>query len=429
MKQGGRLASRRSAQESYNNNRGGRRGGFYLGMRLKLDERPTRLVLHRFKEEDAEDYKLYADPNDPEVGYYWKYGLNYFLKLKGDRYRSIEWTPEDNLIEAYRDPAKHGFAELDEAAAGAWLKKFPARPYFCISGWVEDWYHLVEKKNDKTEKTYVDRVRCEGRGCPHCQEKWPKVFGNRFWMDFSGAQWMNVMDKLLEELDRCPQDGGYVYPLHYACEECGEILEFVDPKSKRDVRLDMTNSCPSCGSEEVGIDPEEHMAECNDCHTRWPLLTHEDDDLKRYVDTVMKCQACGHQGYPKAVMEHSEGLEEWESSSLFDCAITMYKTMEGDKGRLHIKKWEFSEPDPRLFDPRFQGWDGDEKNTEAKEIAEKWVERHKQALDLDKVHQVQDPDQVAETIELPNLFAVAAGGGSKRQAYKPRAGRLKKTEE
>ncbi len=429
---GGRLSTRRTTAKIMRSS--SRKGGLhYLGYRLKLTERSTRLHFTRSLDEDGNKI-LYPNPEIEDLWHEWKIGKSYFVKTQTrPKGMPVEWSPKNNLIEAYRFPAQYGVEDREELSAGAFLKEFYPKLYFCTSGWVEEWYHLVQVKKKDGSGTYTDRIRCEGKGCKHCEEKWPRVFGNRFWIDFSPGQWTNVIDRTMEEMDRLPLEGGYVYPSHYECEGCGEILSFTDEKSGREYTLDLTNSC-DCGAtgEDIGLDAERHMAVCQLCGQEWTLLTHENGVMKSSLDKELKCNNCGHVGYAKGVFKHipqdedGEELEEWTPVSLFDAQVTMFREAGTEKknGNINITNWKVQEPDPRLFDPRYQGWDGNPKNVDEKKIAEMWVQRHKQTLNLNDIHQVLDPDEVADKLGLCNILAPAPS--KKRQEFQPRVGRIKK---
>jgi hypothetical protein len=407
----GRLAARRQARRNYQEHGGGdRKGGrYFMGLRLKLDEHPTRIHLQRPE-------TAYQDPTNPDLSFWWKTGMSRFIKTKRfKRGIPVEMNMDgDDLLDAYAHPGKYGLQSVDGVADGKWLSKFDPKPYFCVSGWVEEWYHLVqyEEERDGQKVSWHERVRCVGRDCENCQEEWPKVFGNRFWLDFSYAQWFGPIDAVFEVLERTPKDGGYVYPMHYKCNDedveydeegnpvegtggCGEILSFWDKKAKKEVTLDMTNNCGSCNSENIGLDAEEHMAECQDCNSRWSLLSHEDSSLFYYLSSILKCSHCGHEGYPTPVMAHSEGLEEWECYDLYDVQLTVHMVKEGKRNRLQVKKFEVRDPDEKLFKAKHQG-EG--------EAAKKQAEKHEACLDLEKVHSVMTPEEQAEILELPNLF-------------------------
>lgn len=405
----GRLAARRQAKENYREHGGsGSRFRQYQRLRMKFDQTPTRLHLQRSEEP-------YEDPSNPDLSFWWKTGMGYFLKTK--KYKKgifIEKNFDEDLIDAYSNPARHELQQAEGVADGKWLKKFPPKPYYCVSGWIEEWFHLVSYEDERDGKTvnWTERERCSAKGCSLCKEGWARVFGNRFWFDFSYAQWFGPVDAVFEKLERMPKDGGYVYPQHYECEECNEIMAFFDRKRKEDVVLDMMNKCGACGSENLGIEPEEHMGECQDCDSRWALLSHEDPHLGGYLAQILKCAGCGHEGYPRPVMVHSEGLEEWECHDIYDVQLTIHKTDE-KRPKIVIKKFEVKEPDPRLFDSELQG-EG--------EAAERQAEAHVKCIDLNKVHPQPTPDDVAELIELQNLFDPnrEARAGVQPKRWKPR---------
>lgn len=394
----GRLAARRQAKENYQNYGGDDRKGnrFYMDLRLRPEDLaiPTRIHLLRPAE-------AYVDPSNPELNYWWKTGMGYFVKTKKfPKGMFFEKNFDEDLIEAYSHPKEYKLEAVEGVSEGKWLAKFQPKPYYCVSGLIEEWFHLVQYQDDSRQRdgkpvTWIKRERCIGKNCENCRDKWPKVFGNRFWMDFTYPQWFGPIDSVFEKLDRTPKDGGYVYPLHYACAGCEEVLRFTDSKDKREVRLDMMNACSSCGSTNVGIDTEEHYGECNDCDVRWSLLSHEDPKLNYYLATKLKCLGCGHEDYPNPVMVHSENLTEWETNDIFDLQMTIHMVEDGKKRKLEVKSFKVQEPDKRCFDATLQG-EG--------EAATKVAERHKEPLDLNKVHRTLSADEQAEMLELSNLF-------------------------
>lgn len=396
---GGRMASRRA--QSARRNRGDKsKRPWHIGLRLKVEDQPVRIHLARPKQP-------YPDPFDPGRAWLWKVGQTTYIQSKK---RMLEWNAEQDLLEAYQNPGKYSLSPPDSVLAeGKWLEQFNYGIYYCISGWVEEWYHLVESdKKDRQGNPYLNRVPCEGKGCKLCKAKVPMVFGNRFWFDAKGGLWRGDFDAIWEQLERQPKDGGYVFPSHYQCTNCHEVLSFYDKKRDDDVVLDVTNSCSRCGADgdQLEIDDETHSVTCGSCGLEWSLLAHDDKTMRWYLDNEHICNNCGAKTYPEPVMVHSDGAEEWETPDIFDCQITLKKGQY-----VEVDSWKIQEPDPRLFDPQFQGL-----NDFGEAVAKGQVQQMETLLDLNKVHPQLDPEDQAELLGVPNLFdEVPSQGGSKHR--------------
>lgn len=461
-----RMGQRQAANKARRTFKRGSRGMKSSILRMyreKIPSAPQRWQLRR----PAEPYPHFSDPNLVSDEYQF---LMYSVK-KGGKFRTFPVNPDQDLIDVYRDPnrlvagadpedpnAERKYAHLLQSEAaqqaiaehGPWIESDinPPDSMYGVEFYILDWYHLVTLKkqgNDivytknpgKDDKTWRERELCSGRGCKLCQDDWPKVFGKRGWHDFSFGRWWGVIDPQREVMERWPKEGGYVYPLYYQCpnEAC------VDDNGTRNIMrivhndvpvdLDIALACQKCGaqadpedpdSDPLLIDEDKHMVECSECGNRSPLLAQDDPDgLKIILQHTHTCQHCGEEGYPEAVYEHmwteqdedpgAETLQEWTNYDLFDHTLTLYK--EGKEGRhqFHITEAELSpEPDPKLFDPQFQGAGVLDDKTVEREI-----ERMKEHLDLSKALEPTDPSDVAEFLEVPNLYDSEVSGEQKRR--------------
>lgn len=386
--------SRRQVNEE-SKRQSGRGKSRYWSLRLKLGSTPIKVHLQKPE-------KPYQDI-DSELYYHWKRGRNVFFKSAAKPNGCfLEKTRQQDVIDAYQNPGVYDLEAKDlDGKRAKDIMKMEYRPYYSVSGWIEHWFHLVEKESDRKGddgklRKISFRERCTGKSCKYCVDEVPKVYGNRFFYDFSNAAWRDAVLPMMEKVERFAKDGGYLYPVCYVCEECKTDL------------IDMTQGCFACGGESVGIDPERHMAVCQNkkCNEEWSLLEYEDEKLLEQVSQEMKCKnkKCKHVGFPELVLAHTEGAQEWEAMSIFDIQFQIKKTGNKDKAETVIVAWEFKEPDERLFDPKYQG-EG--------EAAEVWAKRNKEQIDLDAVH-APDPAIVqAQYLGVPNPFGGAGGRVSK----------------
>src|SRR6185295_6465783 len=229
-------------------------------LRLKITSVPTKIHPQR-------PTKPFKDL-DYDLHFWWLRGKTHFVKNSSfPKGRGFECGIDECLVCAYGNPAAFGFENVTPDPS---LSKCDSRSYYSISGWIEQTFHLVEKPKDKEvqqgeKSTFTVRERCQGRNCEFCKKNLQKVFGNRFFYDFSPAAWDNAVLPVIEKLSRRAKDGGYVYPVNYVCEECGTEI------------FDVTQNCFSCNSDDIGIDPDEDMAICQACDEKWPLLEYEDE--------------------------------------------------------------------------------------------------------------------------------------------------------
>jgi hypothetical protein len=390
----------------------------FWSYRLKLSERPIRLHFDRPE-------RLYKDV-DSDTMLPWKRVRRHYLPGfgKGKFGIYVECALDRCLTCAHGDPLRYGFGNME---ANALLSKCEAGVYNALSGWIEEWYHLVDKpkdkKGDKGETlTYISREPCMGKSCEHCQKKRRKVFGQRFFNAFSEAQWRALMNEVYEKVERTCQckdaagEHGYLYPIAYVCSNpgCGE---------GGTVLVDVMMSCPQCGDAaeggfEILPNPERHSAVCQKCSTEWSLLESEDAELAQRVNELVKCPECGQSDYPKPVYYCTTEGCAGEPHDIYDCQITLKREGEGKQSKLIVLGWKIQEPDRRLFDPKLQG-EG--------EGADAVVKRHHEHLNLDDIYAPDVPAAQAEMLGLTNLFKDANTRETKQ--YRPRGEKTPEQEE
>jgi hypothetical protein len=85
------------------------------------------------------------------------------------------------------------------------------------------------------------------------------------------------------------------------------------------------------------------------------------------------------------------------------------KKDSGDKKyHLVVDDWKIKEPDPRLFDPKYQGDD---------DIAEKIAEKNAKPLPLEQIFASDPPHVQSKVVNLTNLFADYNTVGDNRPAF------------
>lgn len=380
----------------------------FWSLRLNLNEKPKKLHFDRPE-------KLYKDIDSAQE-FPWKRGRRHFIPGGGKRGKGayVECAGDRCLTCAYGNPQRFGFKiEPDKT-----LVRQEAEVYLGISGWVEEWYHLVEQKKegkkdaDGSQQTFVSREQCEGRNCEHCAKKKKKVFGSRFFNAFSDAQFRHLMSEVYEKVERVCQctglDGqhGYIYPPAYACSnpECG---------GGGTVLIDLMLSCPSCGDASEGgfeilPNPENHSAVCQRCSTEWSLLESEDNELAKRANEIVRCPECKNEDYPKPIYYCTTDNCDVLPHDIYDCQLTLRKEGTGKQTKLVVVDWKIQEPDPRLFDAAKQG-EG--------EAADLVAKRHREHIDLDHVFAPDVPAAQADILKRDNLFK-DAGGQTNFKQYK-----------
>jgi transcription elongation factor Elf1 len=404
----------RRATDTQRKERSAKNKGKFFGLRLDIPEEPIKIHLQRPK-------KPYQDPRDPNVSYLWKKGAKHYIPKYN---RFIECAYDKCLVCAYRNPQDFGFEGVQ---AKKFLKDCWPKDYYSFCGWVEEWHLVLErvstrKDEDGGEKTYHERVlerqakkELKEAGYDLKKVQVPRVFGKRFYIDISAPAWHNEYNSVYEQVERLTKDGGYLFPLHYGCSNCGAAYEPI------------TTQCPSCGEDEIGVDHQKHRAFCGKCETEWELLESRSKELKSLAETIFECPSCDHQGYPIPIMAklnpesgevtYDQPKEGWETYDIFDVQLTVRKERSKDNAppRLVIDDWSVQEPDPKLFSPEHQGGKGDE-------TAVEMARKHGEPLDLNQVHS-PDPSAVqAKVIQLDDLFSSKKSSTSQQVvSYKGRS--------
>ena len=465
-----KMSGRTRAQ--YRTGKGQMKASIIRQYRVSLPGKPMQLQFRRPEE-------LYPYPDNPGVGTEELVILRYGIK-RGERFMPVVRHPSQDLIDVYRQPERvddegnlvYGDLLASDKAQlalqeGRWLENFQIETTYIAQYWMLEWFHMVTLKSvgsgtnrkvvraknpSKEDKTWDDRLLCEGRNCVLCEEGWPKVFGKRGFTEFSYPRWWGTMDLIRNEVERYPVQGGYLYPLYYQCpnEEClneegvRNIMRVRFQPDEDDPRtvdqdMDLTLQCFHCGAVEteedpvLSIDHETHEAQCIRCHKKWPLVLRKDPLLRRLVQQEQECLHCGEKGFPEAVMAHMWTEEEdydnppldpadVECRSMFDYTYTIWVDEE-DRYRLHVDDFEYTpEPDPRLLDPQCQGLE-----ELGKERADKEIERMMEPLDIQRAYEPMDPEQVAKLLDIPNLFDPEVNGNAseKKQRMTWSAGRSK----
>lgn len=288
------------------------------------------------------------------------------------------------VVDAYINPNAYG---LTNVAPDANLAQHKARIYYAVAGWIEEDFHLVDVENQNDEGTHKERWRCLGRGCEYCQEGWPLVFGNRFYMEVSPGQWRHSFHDLHRKIEnsycRC---GGRIYVPSFCCANCNKLV------------LDIATYC-DCGGESV-IDVDRGVAICETCGREWSAVYTDHQKLYEESNESYTCRDCGHRGFLRPTRICSEGCEV-DPYGIFDCQLTVRMTGEKKERRLIIDSYTIQDPDPRLFDPEHQGND---------EWAPKIVQAHETPLDLEQLLMPLPPDEQAKILEKPNPFNAVARG-------------------
>jgi hypothetical protein len=289
------------------------------------------------------------------------------------------------VVDAYINPAAYGLVNV---APSANLAQYPAKVYYAIGGWIEEDFHLVDVENQGGEGTHKERWRCLGRGCTYCKDGWPMVFGKKFYTEISPGQWQHSFHDLHKRIENSTcKCGGTIYVTSFVCSKCEKI------------RLDVSTVC-DCGSGDVGLNTETGQASCGKCGKSWSGFYTEHQKLYEESNEPYKCK-CGHKGFLRPVRLCSTEGCVVEPYGVFDCQLTIRVTGNKKEKRLLIDEYLIQEPDPRLFDPKFQGDD---------EFAAQIAEAHAKPMDLDWLLKTPSADEQCKILGKPNPFNAVARG-------------------
>lgn len=346
-------------------------------------EAPTKIHLSRPE-------KLYVHPVSGKK-FPFRAGKRHFLPGKGKAKRGafIDCGVDRQdpcVVDAYINPAAYG---LTSVAPDANLAQHAAKVYYAVAGWIEEDFHLIDVENQSGDgKTHKERWRCMGRGCEYCQAGWPIVFGKKFYMETSPGQWQHSFHDLHKRVENTScKCGGTIYVTSFVCSECGELV------------LDVSTFC-DCGSDDVSLNTETGQATCGKCGKSWSAFYTEHQKIYEESNEPYKCK-CGHKGFLKPTRICSTEGCAVQPYGVFDCQLTVRLTGSKKETRLIIEDHAIQEPDPRLFDPKFQGDD---------EFAIQIAEAHAKPIDLDYLLKSPSPDEQCKILGKPNPFNAVARG-------------------
>jgi hypothetical protein len=346
---------------------------------FKLSAVKTRLHMQRPE-------KMYLHPKTGQA-YPFRVGSQHFIPFGGKRGKgmSIECAEDIDktcVVHAYSNPTAYGLTIQKHD-----LTTEDAKPYYAVGMWVEEWYHLVERPGTfDPSKKFKQREQCEGKGCELCAQNWPKVFGNRAWISTSPGQWRHTFHSLNEHIkNRHCACGGTIYVPHFYCKKCRNVL------------IDVSLSCDTCHSQEVEINGENNMAVCLHCRQTWPAFYTEHPKIMEQMGAKMRCNECGNTDKPVPDRICSQGCDPVKPLSIFDCQITAHTQGEGKDTRIIIDEYLIQPPDPRLFDPQFQGAD---------QMALKIAESMRKPMDLNYLLKPMTPDEQAKLLKVQNPFSI-----------------------
>lgn len=305
------------------------------------------------------------------------YTSNRYFDKKAGKNGMYFPTDGNSIIDAWRDPEKFGL-ELEPLPR---FKSMEPEPFYALSGWVEEWFHSLEKTSERGTKFHV-RELCTGPGCELCKSKAERVFGRKVFLQFSHSQWGAWLAARERARCRC-QCGGVVYVSHYICGGCQEAL------------YDFANACYNCNSEDLSIDEEREEFNCGKCGSSWSIHPSDNTDFYKEVTARTKCK-CGAVDIPKAVRYCTACGEEYKSHTLLDFQMKLSSEQKG-KGRIiKITNLVVQEPDARLFDPKLQAKDS--------ELGQKIAESNKNPINLIQVCAPFSHEEEAELLKVGNPF-------------------------
>ncbi len=360
------------------------RGGKKFSLNLRITTTPTRVHFQAPAE-------LYEDPRSG-AKLPWKVGKRHYVPTKADGSGTYVDCGDQCVVCAYTAPADF---DLDIEVDSKLAKCYPAT-FYALQGWVEEWHHLVQYERDD-KSTYMVRERCQGQNCEFCKVECQKVFGNRFALALSRKAWNEAIFPFQEEVEGHCRCGGNVYVPEYLCTGCKAPL------------IDVCNSCYSCKSEEIALDLDNGMAECQSCNSSWSVKESGNEDLEKAANQEAEC-ACGVKDYPNPHAVCTEEGCDADSHDLFDAQVTLVKATADKTASTSVKNWKFQKPDERLFDPKYQGDD---------DMAKKIAEAFQKPMDLDRQFAPDPPHTTAQRLGVKNPFAEAGGGdASQYRRYK-----------
>lgn len=368
---------------------GRRASGKKWGLLYKIPEVKVKLHLQRPE-------KPYLHPtNGAPLPF--RVGEQHYIPFGGKKKRGASVECGDKLgepciVHAYVDPVAYGLTNIQPQPK---LDKKGARPYYAVSAWVEEPYHLNEywlDPNNQAKGTFKRREPCEGRGCESCAAQAVNVFGNKVWFSASPPQWLHSFHNLNKVIENrhCRCGGSIVVP-SFSCKNCKQLL------------VDVSLTCTSCHRDGVEIHTDTGRAVCPHCRTDWSADYTDHPKILEQVTQKMKC-ACGTNEKPAPNRMCSNETCTVDPLGVFDCQLTVHCELIKRPGndiverRIMIDEYVIQDPDPRLFDPQFQGGDA---------MAVKIAENMKKPLDLNHLLRCSTPDDQAKELNMPNPFTLS----------------------
>jgi hypothetical protein len=382
-------SSWRTSKEEAAKKTGGKRysAGKRVSLLLKFGEKPVKV--HFAMPKQLYTNPLTGDPQPFRTGYRtwvpWggKKGNGIFLERPVD--------PQEDVIAAYTSPQALG---LDHISPEPNFKELKNSLYYAVSGWVEEWFHAVKvlkEPGNPRGGEYLRRERCMGGkgACQHCSDGWPRVFGNRFYAAIAPSHWDNTIYRAHSLVERYCSCGGQWYTPAYVCSNCNSLL------------IDVCNTC-DCGSSNIDFSRlAQGEVGCKDCRLTWRIYPEDNEGIAQQINSNMTCQHCQTTAPPKDYRVCSTGGAECQGKpyNIFDCQLTLRKAGSKSTDELVVDNCLIQEPDPMLFDLKYQNND---------EIA---VKAMNSPIDLEELLRPEDPNTQAQSLGVPNPFGAGAGAG------------------
>ena len=169
----------------------------------------------------------------------------------------------------------------------------------------------------------------------------------------------------------------------------------------------------NCGSDHVALDPDTMEAECMACKFTWSADPAANEGIMKKVREPCTCQHCGASNvYPKPELVCPTCGDNNKPRSIFECQLTLKKSGQKKDTRLYVSSWKFQEPDPRLFDPQFQGHDP-EWNT-------KIADANRNPIDLDELLGAETPEVQAQLLNINGVRSPWAAVSGTQDFARPR---------
>lgn len=339
----------------------------------------------------ARPEQLYTHPKKPDEQYPFRPSYRHFIKGGGKQGKGLYvecWDGKRCVTCAYTNPQKYDL----EIEPNSWLAQFKSGFYVSTAGWTEEWYHnvkLYRDDNDPSKGTFFARERCQGRGCELCADGVERIFGNKNFITFSPNLWRTLLELQSDVAELYCTCGDRRFIPEYNCKNCSAII------------IDVCRSCERCESEDIAVDDETFEAECQNCQETWSILAAANEGIMKEVNREHTCHECGEKALPKPLNVCMDGDCGGRPKSIFDMQLTLKVTGTKMDKKLHVLDWRFQEPDPRLFDPAYQGSDP--------EWAEKIAQGNAKVINLDQILKADDPDTQAQNLNVDNPFAVTRG--------------------